>query len=160
MLLFVLGIVLLLGIVGIALLQLTTVSGRTATSSSISSRALRDVDGAFEVAIHDFRGDETLEGGAPASCDGLAAPDYPMDGTTDHIVVSCTDGEPFTADYRIMDLAARRVGASGPGTLVGKARVKVVDRVNTTPVFGYSIEVCDWLLGNSAGGAELRGCST
>lgn len=159
--LFVLGIVLLLGIVGLALLQLTTVSGRTAASASITSKAFRDVDGAFEVAIHDFRGDEDLKGGAPATCNGLSATDYPMDGTSDVIKVTCTDGEPFTTVYRIMDLTANRVSPGGGSTLVGKARVKVTDRVNATDVLGYSIEVCDWLLGHAAAaGAQLRGCST
>ncbi len=145
MLMFVLAVVLMLSIAAIALLRMTLTAGNVASGLSVSTRTLHAIDGSMEKAVNEFRND-TLK-----ACDGSAT-NY---GT---YKVACTDVVFTTAPApagRTMTFLAEK----GTGEVAGKARVRVVDAVNGQPSVGYSIEVCDWLLGAASVDEELRGCS-
>lgn len=144
-LMMVLGVMLMLSIIGLALLGLVSTTA-TATGSSIElGSALRDVDGALESAVQTWRDDASLV--SLGTCGGKTT-------TYRDLTISCGDAAPFTPEQRIMNLTATRSGG-----VAGMARVRITDKVNGQPVLGYSIEVCDWLLGSDATSANLRGCS-
>lgn len=156
-LMVVLGVVLFLSIAGLAVMSLTVAANGASGSLTKASDATRAIDSAFEQAIQKWRVDPAL---VNASCAAATSPDTPIQRATDVVKVTCADGLPPTADIRVLDLTATRVPAiGGSGPVVGLARVKITDRINGSSITGYSIVVCDWILGNP-GARALKACPT
>lgn len=155
----VLGVVLFLSIAGLAVMSLTVTANGASGSLTKASDATRAIDSAFEQAIQKWRVDPAL---VNASCAAATSPDTPIQRATDLIKVTCSH-DPLllpTADARVLDLTATRIPAiGGSGPRVGLARVKITDRINGSSITGYSIVVCDWILGDP-GTRELKACPT
>lgn len=145
MLMFVLAVVLMLSIAAVALLRMTFTAGEVASGLSVSTRTLHSIDGAMEKAVNEFRND------ALKACDGSLT-NY---GTYS---VSCIDVV-FTTPPAPAGRTMTFLAENGYGDVAGRARVRVVDAVNGQASVGYSIEVCDWLLGAASVDEELRGCT-
>lgn len=149
-LLLVLAVVLMLTIGVLAVLNMTITAGRTATSLELSTKAAQRVDGALEKSVNAVRDDE-------AACPTQT-------GTTENYGdydVECRLAPPPATPViqsRTMDFFAYPAGSTS--NLVGKARVRVVDEANGVENVGYSIEVCDWLLGGTAATQAVKGCSS
>ena len=146
-LLLVLGVVLVLSIVGLAMLGLVSTTSSATGAYAGADNRLRDIDGALETAVHEWRTDPDIVG---HTCSGetLAIRTY---------VVTCTDAAtPWSNGVRVMDVVATTTTGTRKE---GAARVRVVDVVDNVSVVGYSIEVCDWLLGATEAAHALDGCT-
>lgn len=113
---------------------------------------VRVIDGAMETALQQVRGNR-------AACSTMAL-------VQQGLTVSCIDKgvtQGTATDRRVVDLQVKDGSHD-----VGVARVKVVDLVvdpgdplnpgSRQVIAGYSVEVCDWLLGSRRAGAEVKGC--
>lgn len=140
-LLLVLAVVLMLSISVLAILNMTTSTGKVANNLEIGTKNLQRMDGAFEQAVNSNRNDATL-------CPGTQ--------TFDGFDIECQSVGTST-DSRTMDFLATKAGTTEP--IVGKTRVFVTDKVNGQTNIGYSIVVCDWLLGSAMVNENLKGCS-
>lgn len=158
-LLYVLGTVVMLSIMGLAILSYTFTASKTTGGLSEAVVQMRVTDAAMDKAAQDLRTNPSIVGAAPKTCASELTV-YPVPGSTDEIQVSCSDATPFTATSRTMNLLAVRHPQVGADTTAGVARILITDVANNgTPVAGYSIEVCDWLLGSTYGVADLKGCA-
>lgn len=145
-LLMVLGVILLLSIVGLAMLGLASTTASATGAYANANTHLRDIDGALETAVHEWRTDLDIVG---HSCTGktLVVRTYLM---------TCTDAAtPWSGGVRVMDVVATLTTGT---RREGAARVRVVDVVDNVRVDGYSIEICDWLLGAAEATQTLDGC--
>lgn len=150
MLALVLGIVLFLSIAGIAILGLVDTTSRATASYSETDDALREIDSALETATQAWRSSRDIVDA------GTCAGETVTRGT---LTVQCEDtpSVAWANGVRTMDLTVERAGG---GSLIGHARVRVVDVVNNVDVVGFSLEVCDWLLGRTDVAQPMKGCST
>ena len=156
MLLYVLAVVLMLSITALAAARAAISSGKVSSGLQVSTRTLHTIDGAFEKSVNEFRNDAAMVG---VGCDGITSGPYDDPDSDENILVTCDNaaGISPTAIQRTMDLTATREPS---GSLVGLARIKVVDEIHGQQVPGYSVEVCDWLLGGAAVDQTLRGCAS
>lgn len=164
MLWLVLGILFFVGVAGIALMALTGSTAKVTTGLGRAVASTRQVDASLELAVNAVRLDDSNVG---RSCWN-----YSFNGLPASIGMRCWGGtatvpagspcavDPTTqpqGDYnngfRDMVLTACK-----GGSLVGRARIKVFDRVNSTPLPGYTLQVCDWQIG-AALSTGLRACS-
>lgn len=144
-LLLVLAVVLMLAVGVLALLNATTSTRKVADKLETDTKTLHRIDGALERGVNQVRDDDD-----PATCRAnMSLPDIPG------FNVSCILIPSTTPTSRTMDFEVE----NSENQLVGAARVKVTDEVNSQPLVGYSIEVCDWLLGSRAVQDTLRGCA-
>lgn len=160
-LLYVLGIVVMLSIAALSILSYTFTASRVAGSMTEVSATLRVSDAALDEAAKDLRSNTSIVGAGKDCATPPQTTTYDVPNSTDEIIVSCTNGAAFTDEARVMNLLAIRHPQVGADSVAGAARIKVTDVANNgTPVVGYSIEVCDWLLGSDATIAGLKGCPT
>ncbi len=148
-LLLVLAVVLMLTVGVVAVLRATTSTRVVADKLETDTKTLHRIDGALEQRINQVRDDAN-----PAEC----PPGSGLSRNFGDFDVRCIGipADPPTVASRTMDFEVERVDSDG---LIGLARVKVADEINGEPLVGYSIEICDWLLGSRAVGQSLRGCS-
>lgn len=158
-LVYVLAIVVMLSIAGLSILSYTVTATKVSGRFTQVSATLRVTDAALDEAAKDLRANTTIVGAGKDCATPPQTTTYEVPDSTDQIVVSCTNGAAFTNENRVMNLLAVRHPQVGADTVVGMARIRVTDVANNgTPVAGYSIEVCDWLLGTDATIAALKGC--
>ncbi len=162
---YTLGVLVFLSVTGLALLALSATTARTTAGLSESTNQVRAVDGALETAINSVRYDQDMCVSDPGAAEPFDSPYFDED-----IAVTCVepDEDAFPPGRRL-ELTAEFASSGG---LVGKARVQFVDRVECEdpdgdpdqclPIMGYSVEVCDWLLGRHAATEALdpSGCSS
>lgn len=156
MLAFVLAALLFLTITGMALASFAVTSSKASTTYVKVSERLREIDGVLEFAAQTWRNDDEIR--LLDTCEQDSA-GQPVAITRDGYTATCFDapGVAWTPELRVMDIEVEEVSS---GAVLGTARVRVVDVVNNVSVLGYSLEVCDWLLGTSNVKHGLRGCST
>lgn len=160
----VLGVVLLLTLIGIALLAFVLTSLKASKASVERADADRSVDSALETAVQKWRADESLVGKAaiPATANTPAVPAVPAVSCAtkqvvrDGLTVTCANEGALNAEQRILNVT---VSSGSPAKTVGRARVRIIDEVNGIRAVGYSLEVCDWLVGNNAT-ETLKGCAS
>lgn len=158
-LLYVLAIVVMLSIAGLSILSYTVTATKVSGRLTQVSATLRVTDAALDEAAKDLRANTAIVGVGKDCASPPQVTTYEVPNSTDQIIVSCTNGAAFTNETRVMNLLAVRHPQVGADVVVGTARIKVTDVANNgTPVAGYSIEVCDWLLGTDATIAALKGC--
>lgn len=141
-LLLVLTVVLVLSIAVVGILNYSLNTDIVANELERNTRGLYAIDGAMEEVVSAARNDDSV-------CPGSQ--------TIGDFDVSCTstsDVGPNDTDRRTLDLLVE-----DNGSVVGEAKVRVVDEVNGQALLGYSIEVCDWLLADAVT-ETLQGCST
>ena len=135
--LFVMAMVLMLTIAVVAILSMSLNSDVVALKLEDSTKRDHQIDGVLEDVVNDVRNDAARC--TPAIPEGA----YQVDCTT-----TILNPDPLV---RRADLTVVRANDS---TVVGKARIKVVD----DPSPGYKIEVCDWLLSSDVT-ESLKGCA-
>jgi len=158
-LLYVLAIVVMLSIAGLSILSYTVTATKVSGRLTQVSATLRVTDAALDEAAKDLRANTSIVGVGKDCASPPQVTTYEVPSSTDQIIVGCTNGAAFTNETRVMNLLAVRHPQVGADVVVGTARIKVTDVANNgTPVAGYSIEICDWLLGTDATIAALKGC--
>ncbi|HTO01339.1 MAG TPA: hypothetical protein VL068_11750 [Microthrixaceae bacterium] len=148
-LLFVLAIVLVLTIAIGALLRATSSTGMVAHNLEVSSAEKQKIDGQMERMVNILRNAETITQTEP--CPALTIP-----AEVDGISVDCYGRENVTAPT----LGRKyNIQAEKDGQVVGQARIFVTDQVNLEDSVGYSLTVCDWLIGTAlVNNQTLIGC--
>ncbi len=138
----VLAVVLMLAVAVVAVLNMSLNTDVVATKLEDSTRTIHSVDGAMEKAVNAVRND-------PAACVAGSKESY---GDYD---VEC-DGPAVAGNpSRVVKLFATIPGSDD---LVGAALVRYTDRESGLPLPGYTVEVCDWLLGGALE-SDLKGCA-
>ena len=150
-LLLVLAVVLVLSIVVVGLLRMSSSTRRLSNRMETDSRTLHQIDGRLEEAINVVRDDDaTCPPGTETRMIGLSP--SPFEVYCQGLAPAPSDPDPppqRTVDFEVRD----------SGDVVGLGRVRVHDEINSERLVGYSIEVCDWLLGKQAIGQSFKGCS-
>lgn len=149
----VLAFLLVFTLTAAALLALVLAGLRMTRSGINNADQIRIIDGAMETGLQQVRGNA-------ASCSTLAL-------VQQGVTVSCIDKgvkQGTASDRRVVELQVKK-----GSQLLGVARVKVVDLVvaagdpmdpaTRQVIDGYSVEVCDWLLGARQAGGAVKGCS-
>lgn len=131
---YVIAMVLVLSIAVVAMLSMSLNRDVVAGKLEHSTRNDHRVDGVLEEIVNDIRNDASW-------CDDPV----PVNGYD----VTCS--VTVNGATRITNIQATDASA----TLVGRAQIKIVDE----PSAGYTLEVCDWLIGHSVD-EELRGCTS
>lgn len=149
-----------LGFVSLLLMSFaTTVGGSTATLLKGKER-LRIVDAAMKQVVSDLRMDKTGANKACSTSNSATAPYY-MDiqetlplkagqtvADTKTVRVGC-EVDVVSTSQRIFVLKAR-ILPDDDTHIIGQARVRYVDKVGPYVDPGYSMYICDWILGRSA----------
>ena len=150
-LLLVLAVVLVLSIVVVGLLRMTSSTRRLSDRMETDTRTLHQIDGRLEEAVNVVRDDDAAcPPGTETRMIGLSPSRF--DVFCEGLPPAASDPDPppqRTVDFEVRDA----------GDVVGLARVRVHDEINTERLVGYSIEVCDWLLGAQAVGQTFKGCT-
>jgi hypothetical protein len=164
-LLLVLGVVFFFSIVGVAIMDMTMTSARLvdpAHGLAAATQSTHDSDGALETAVEWFRGKGPIwatSQGRANDCAAEAA-EIPDPGITPGHAYTFTCTHPSltspnpSPDFRVLDIVA-----SQDGFEVARARVRYTDVANGLALDGYTVEVCDWQLGETVS-EELHGCSS
>ncbi len=157
-LLLVLTVVLMLTVGVLALLSATLNTRNIADKLETDTRSLHRIDGALERAVNDVRDNDVT--GSDPKCTEPDADQVTAINFEGYDVKCMWVGAPLDPlappPARTMDF---EVFEAGESTLVGLARVRVRDEVNTERLVGHSIEICDWLLGRQSVGESFQGCS-
>ncbi len=140
MLIFVLATILFVSIIGLSLMSYTVTSGKIAARLTGTSKTLHAIDAALELGLNNIRTKPRPNDG---SCTGETT-NYTDSQTNESYTVQCSDGAAPTEQRRIIDLIVTKAGG---GITLGQARAKITDKVFSTAIAGYSVEVCDWQLG-------------
>lgn len=148
-LLLILAIVMVLSIGVGSILTMTMNSSKVATRLEESTAFAHTVDGAMEKLANNLRHDEAalcpgtveLHEGIRAEC--LYPPVNPQ---------TLDPGLPLGRRYEIQ--AVR----DATDELVAKGRIEVIDEMNGSSNIGYSVTVCDWLIGGIMLDENPHGC--
>ncbi len=131
------AMVLFLSICVVVILTMSLNSDVVAIKLEDSTRHDHQVDGVLEDVVNEVRND------SGACTTGITVGQFAVDCTS---AVISADPPARRADLTVTE--------NGDSSVVGKARIKVVD----DPSEGYTLEVCDWLLSRNVT-ETLRGCA-
>lgn len=159
---FVLGTVLacvfMLGLTGLAVLTMSLTALRVEAGMSESRSVIRDVDGLMEKAVDLLRHDPSVR----TTCNDWGPNPITLPDISTQVYAWCEDGPPLTSggdedSYRVFDIELT-FDAAPASKIVGRSRILVIDKAVSRQVFGYVVEICDWQIGMSVTGGELRAC--
>ncbi len=148
-LLFVLAIVLVLTLAIGAILRASASTNAVAHNLEEDTAEKQSIDGQMEKMVNILRNAETLA--QTAECPSTEVPPE-----VDGVSVDCYGREDVTSPAKGRKYS---IQAERDGQVVGQARVYVTDEVNNEDSVGYSLTVCDWLIGTRlVNNQTLIGC--
>lgn len=150
MLIFVLAVLVLVGVVGLALLMMTMTATKSGRNLALPLAAYRDIDRAMEETVQTVRTESSM-------CKDIASgdmPEYFILGADIDVAVSC---ETLTAVPGSRTHRFAVVAVSDTSRVLGRSQVRVSDSTHGSQVYGFSLVVCDWVLGKSEV-SDLQDC--
>lgn len=148
-LLLILAIVMVLSIGVSSIVAMTISSSKVATKLEESTAFAHTVDGAMEKLANTLRHDEA------ALCPGTVEMHNGIRAECTYPAVNPQTIDPGLPQGRRYEIQAVR---DINDELVAKARIEVVDEMNGSPNVGYSVTVCDWLIGGIMLDQNPHGC--
>jgi hypothetical protein len=136
-LLVVLGVVFFFAFVGVFIMRQTMLSGTVVTNLASSTVSTHEYDGALETAVNWYR-----KNGAPGADCGPEAASITDPQLPAGYSFSCHNPIAPDSTFRVLDIDVTKDGFE-----VGRARVRFTDMANGLDLPGYTVEVCDWQLG-------------
>jgi hypothetical protein len=148
-LLLVLGVVFFFSLVGLFILNETTLSSNVVTNLASSTASTHEYDGALESAVNWYRQDGVPGADCGSEAASVSDPQMPAGYS-----FTCHNPIPPDTTFRVLDIEAMKGGFE-----VGRARVRFTDVANGLDLPGYTVEVCDWQLGEQLT-TDLNQCVT
>lgn len=144
--LFVLAVVLVLTMAVGALLTATRSTGVVAVNLKEFSAYTQKVDGAMEKMVNVLRDDDLIT--CPSNIE-----------VYEGIQVQCTERLNVTSPTNGRKYNIQAEDPAQGGQVVGRARIYITDELNGASSVGYSLMVCDWLIGKGlVTTVTLQGC--
>lgn len=146
-LMYVLGALLFLTIIGFAVIAMTYTATNVSTSMLETTANIHSLDSALEEAVNSLR---LVEDDAPDADPSATEQRCPLVG----IYVDTESGKPIDVDCETSGpegLRTVRLDANiRGGDVTAQAVVRFHDSVDGRPNHGFRVEVCDWRLGRNA----------